>query len=144
METDPSNRIETSGAHPAAFDFLSIKACRPPYLRLPLHFIIVLRSEDFVSIHEHGRVNSLSDSQLFNERTPTPFLQRSRFPNAGKNYHCNEKLFQAKKRHSFFLCKGLKAAEEQKVFWKKTSTEQLANPSKADGKLEKDFARREN
>ena len=94
VETNPSNRIETSGTHPEASDFLFIKARRPPALGYRSVYI-ALRSEDFVSIHEHGRVKSLSTPR-FSMSELSPRFPAERIPTAGANYRGGGKYFQAK------------------------------------------------
>ena len=60
---------------------LPVKACRPPYRRLPLH-LYCLRSRDYVSIHEHGRVNSsLATRSKEQDRFPKPTMVGELTPN---------------------------------------------------------------
>ncbi len=75
----------------------------------------------------------------FQPRAPT-----ERIPKCRKKLSPQRKTLSSKKTPFLFLCKDLKEAAEQKTFWKKTPAEQPANPSKAAGKLGKDFVRREN
>ena len=73
-----------------------------------------------------------------------PHPSTERISKRRKKLSPQRKTLSSKKTSFLFLCGGLKAAAERKVFWKKTSTERPANPSKAVGKFEKDFLRREN
>ena len=118
VETDPSNRIETSGAHPAAFDFLFIKACRPPSLGYRSIYI-ALRSEDFVSIHEHGRVNSFFDPQIFNERTPTPSSNGADFQTPQGTITATENSFKQKNAIPFFFAAVSKKRRNGRSFGKR-------------------------
>ena len=125
----------------------------PGGIRLPFHqgapsaalgyrsIYIALRSEDFVSIHEHGRVKSLSTPRFSMSELP-PRSPTKRIPNAGANYRGGGKYFQAKNRPSFFLCRGLK--ETAAIFGKEAAAESPANPSKEVGSLEGGFVLPEN
>ena len=132
-----SKQVELTRRHPTSFS--SRRAVRHALGYRSVY--IALRSENFVSIHEHGRVKSLSTPRFsMSELLP-------RFP-SGANSKRRRKLsrrreiLSSKKLPFPFLCRGLK--ETAAILGKEAAAESPANPSKAVGSLKGDFVLPEN